>query len=237
MPQSYHYDLKSIKREWAGVAEPMSSKRMYSYHSGVSTEPLQTLGSKTVWRSIMETSDGGVTGCAVVDFQKRMIYWTNSKLYNFCWSWLFVLIIVCVLDVFTAQAAAPEQVLSAQELQKRSDALDHREQSLNSMEADLNSRVAKLKDLEAILQKMLDEAKAVKDSRIQKLIDVYTSMKPQQAAIVMETIDVPLAVKVLAGMKSQQAGQILNKMSKNKAATISEELIKLQAGPDLPKKP
>jgi len=185
----------------------------------------------------METSDGGVTGCAVVDFQKRMIYWTNSKLYNFCWSWLFVLIIVCVLDVFTAQAAAPEQVLSAQELQKRSDALDHREQSLNSMEADLNSRVAKLKDLEAILQKMLDEAKAVKDSRIQKLIDVYTSMKPQQAAIVMETIDVPLAVKVLAGMKSQQAGQILNKMSKNKAATISEELIKLQAGPDLPKKP
>lgn len=137
----------------------------------------------------------------------------------------------------SAQQSPPGQVLSAQELAKRSDALDRREKDLNAMEADLNARLAKLKDLESSLKTMLDEAKALKQERMVKLIAVYTNMKAQQAATLMETVDENLAVQVLAGMKSRQAGEILNKMTPKKGAALSEGLIKFQLGKDLPNKP
>lgn len=185
----------------------------------------------------MEEGSPNATGRKDEQFLKNMPNLTNELPRKTRLLSIVILIVCCLWCAIAFPVSAAEQVISAQELQKRSDALDHREQSLNTIEENLNARMAKLKDLETILKKMLDEANSVKDTRMQKLIDVYTNMKPQQAASVMETIDVPLAVKVLAGMKSRQAGEILNKMSKTKAAKISEELIKLQAGPDLPKKP
>jgi len=62
-------------------------------------------------------------------------------------------------------------------------------------------------------------------------------MKSKQAASVLETLDEHIAVKILAGMKGRQAGEILSFVSPKKAAKISEDLTKIQAGPDLPDKP
>lgn len=136
-----------------------------------------------------------------------------------------------------AQPAQPESVLSIQQLKARAEALDRQEQALKTMEADLNARVAKLQELETILKGMLSEAKSIKEEKMRHLIDVYTNMKPKQAASVLETLDETIAVKILAGMKGRQAGEILTGVTAKKAAKLSEELTKLQIGPDLPEKP
>lgn len=136
-----------------------------------------------------------------------------------------------------APQSQPESVLSIQQLKTRAEALDRQEQALKTMEADLNARVAKLQELETILKGMLSEAKSIKEEKMRHLIDVYTNMKPKQAASVLETLDETIAVKILAGMKGRQAGEILTGVTAKKAAKLSEELTKLQIGPELPEKP
>jgi len=117
---------------------------------------------------------------------------------------------------------------TAQGLLKRQEELDQREQALKTLEADLNSRVAKLKEMETNLRAMLDEAKGVKDQKLKHLIDVYSNMNAKQAAKVLETLDNNIAVRILAGMRGRQAGEVLNNMEAKKAAGLTEMLTKLQ---------
>ncbi len=114
---------------------------------------------------------------------------------------------------------------------KRQDELDQREQALKSMEADLNTRVAKLKEMETSIKAMLEEAKGIKDQKLKHLIDVYSNMNAKQAAKVLETLDNNIAVKILAGMRGRQAGEVLNNMEAKKAAGLTEMLTKLQLPP------
>lgn len=130
-----------------------------------------------------------------------------------------------------------EPVISVQALKQRSEQLDRQEQALRSLEADLNTRTAKLAQLETTIKAMIDQANTLKDEKMRHLIDVYTNMKAKQAASVLETLDEGVAVKVLAGMKGRQAGEILTFVTAKKAAKLSEELTKFQVGPDLPKNP
>jgi flagellar motility protein MotE (MotC chaperone) len=137
-----------------------------------------------------------------------------------------------------ASRAAPSgSVLTAQQLQARSEALDRKEQALKTMEDGLNARLAQLKQLETTLTGMLAEAKSIKEERMVHLISLYTNMKPKQAGAALEALDENTAVKILAGMKGRQAGDILNNVSPKKAASLSDALTKFQIGPDLPQKP
>ncbi|GAB6037615.1 hypothetical protein JCM15519_21740 [Fundidesulfovibrio butyratiphilus] len=132
--------------------------------------------------------------------------------------------------------AAHAQTTAPGDLNRCAD-LDRREQALKSLEDQMNARMAQLKQLEATLTSMLNEAKSIKDARLAHLIDVYSNMKPRQAGAALEALDVPTAVKILAGMKGRQAGDILSTVSSKKAASLSNALTRLQMGPDLPAKP
>ncbi len=130
--------------------------------------------------------------------------------------------------------AGPPGVLDWQELAKRKEELDRRERAISDLESKLDQRVKELAALEATLKTMLDQAQQTKDEKLRHLIDVYTNMKPKQAAAVLETLDERIAVKILAGMKGRQAGEILTGVSAKKAATLSEQLTKMQLPPEMP---
>jgi len=106
--------------------------------------------------------------------------------------------------------------------------LSRREQQLKSLEKEIDGKLAKLTEMESRLKRMLAEAKEVKDKKLRHLIDVYSNMKAQQAATVLETLDEDIAVKILAGMRGRQAGEILNFVKSDKAARLSEMLTRLQ---------
>ena len=116
-------------------------------------------------------------------------------------------------------------------LLKRQDELDQREQSLKTLEAELGNRMTKLKDMETNLKAMLEEAKGIKDQKLKHLIDVYSNMNAKQAAKVLETLDNAIAVKILAGMRGRQAGDVLNNMEAKKAAGLTEMLTSMQLPP------
>jgi len=117
---------------------------------------------------------------------------------------------------------------SKRDQQKKMEELARKEQSLRELEKDLDTKLVRIQELDAKLQRMLDDANAMKDQKLRHLIDVYSNMKAKQAATVLETLDEKISVKILAGMRGRQAGEILTFMQAEKAAKLSELLTKMQ---------
>lgn len=112
--------------------------------------------------------------------------------------------------------------------QRKQEELNRREQELLALQQQMQSRLDELHALEGKIQKMLDEANNIKDQKLTHLIDVYSNMKPKQAADVLATLDPKIAVKILAGMRGRQAGEVLTYMAPKPAAKLSEMLSRTQ---------
>lgn len=127
----------------------------------------------------------------------------------------------------TAPAPAPETTPAS--LAQKREELDRREQSLKTLEQDLNAKMENLQQMQAKIERMLADAREIRDAKLRHLIDVYSNMKAKQAAAVIETLNDDIAVKILSGMRGRQAGEILTFVKAEKAAELSEKLTKLQA--------
>ena len=135
------------------------------------------------------------------------------------------------LSPVPAGAAAPtgqSDAMLKDALDRRQADLDRRDAELNRLEQSLNEKLLNMQAMEARIQTMLKEAQSLKDDKMRHLVDVYTNMKAQQAAQVLETLDERTAVQILAGMRGRQAGEILTYVKPEKAARLSEMLTRIQ---------
>lgn len=107
--------------------------------------------------------------------------------------------------------------------------LEQKELQLKQLEQDLDAKLQRMQELEAKLARMLEDANKVSNQKLRHLIDVYSNMKAKQAAQVLQTLDEDIAVKILAGMRGRQAGEILTYVEAKKAARLSEKLTRMQA--------
>ena len=124
----------------------------------------------------------------------------------------------------------PEELALFRKLDERKRQLDMREEELNKMEAELQKQKqvleARMNELDQTRRKIagqLEERVAVDQERVQKLVDVYSNMKPANAAQVFEKLDEDLAVEVLGNMKKKSAADILNLLPPEKAQKLSEK--------------
>ena len=62
------------------------------------------------------------------------------------------------------------------------------------------------------------------DAKIKMLGKVYSSMKPKQAAAIINKMDIDVIQKVFSQMKGEQIGSILSYVDQERAALISEKL-------------
>jgi flagellar motility protein MotE (MotC chaperone) len=114
-------------------------------------------------------------------------------------------------------------------LAERKKELDAREEDLNKKAAEINKQKieieAKLKQLEESRDKiagMLKERIASDSGKVDNLVQVYSNMKPVQAAKVFETMDEDLVIEILGRMKKKNAADILNLVKIEKAQKFSE---------------
>jgi flagellar motility protein MotE (MotC chaperone) len=114
------------------------------------------------------------------------------------------------------------------ELKEKQQALNRREEELRRLEKTLDAKLREVKELQENIRKMLDEANVLKDKKIKHLIDVYSNMKAKQAALVLESLEEDIAVKILSGMRGRKAGEILSYVTPKKAALLSERLTDLR---------
>ncbi|MDT8272303.1 MAG: hypothetical protein RRA35_03830 [Desulfomonilia bacterium] len=115
-------------------------------------------------------------------------------------------------------------------IQARERELELREIQLRDLEAQLETKIRALHELEASVRAEVQTYRQITDERIRHLVKIYSSMKPQAAASLMNNIDKDIAVEVFLNMKGEIAGGILAYMDTKKAASITGKLISYGAG-------
>lgn len=130
-------------------------------------------------------------------------------------------------------AAGKEGQIDLNFLIQKKAALDQKEKRLAQKQAelvaiqqDINHKIEKLTQLRNEIRSELASQKAAEDQKLKHLIKVYSAMKPQNAAGLIEKLDKQLAIKLLSKMKGEDVGKILSYVDIEKAATISEGLVK-----------
>ncbi len=128
-------------------------------------------------------------------------------------------------------AVSPETFRMIETIENKNRELKKREEELRLKEVRLEALEANIrKDLEKIEQSISEskEQMGIQDEKtrenVDALIKVYSSMKPEEAANLVEAIDENLALKIISGMKSKIAGQVLSNLDVKVAKRISEKL-------------
>ena len=128
-------------------------------------------------------------------------------------------------------AVSPETFRMIEIIENKNREIKKKDEDLRLKEVRLEALEAKiLKDLKKI-EKSISESKkqmgaqdAKTKANVNSLIKVYSSMKPEEAASLVEAIDEELALSIVSGMKSKIAGQVLSKLNVKVAKRISEKL-------------
>jgi len=104
--------------------------------------------------------------------------------------------------------------------------LEKKKAELLAIQADINQKIESLRKLRSEIRAHAAKQKAVEQGKLKHLIKVYSTMKPQKAATLVEKLDLTFAIQLLSRMKGDAVGNILSFVETEKAAQISQELIK-----------
>lgn len=104
--------------------------------------------------------------------------------------------------------------------------LTEQKAELVAIQAEINKKIEKLTQLRDEIRADIAKKKKVKELKLKHLVKVYSAMEPQSAAGLIEKLDIKLAIMLLAKMKGDNAGKILSFVNIEKAAKISEGIVK-----------
>jgi flagellar motility protein MotE (MotC chaperone) len=126
---------------------------------------------------------------------------------------------------------SPAELQVLQSLQNRRGQIDQREkdldtqvQLLNAAEAKLDAKLKAMGDLKAQIEALMGQADQKTQSEVDRLVIVYSKMKPADAAAVMSQLDDKVRVPVAAAMKPAVLAAILGKMTPLDAKKLTELL-------------
>jgi flagellar motility protein MotE (MotC chaperone) len=119
------------------------------------------------------------------------------------------------LELFLAKKA---------ELRAEQRKLERKEAELSAIQDEINKKIARLTELRNEIRTMMAQKEAAEQKRIRHLIKAYSAMKPQQAATLVEKLDLEFAIELLSSMKAETVGAILPFVNVEKAAQLSEAL-------------
>lgn len=114
-------------------------------------------------------------------------------------------------------------------LAERKKQLDQRENDLNKLaeqiekqKVEITEKLTKLEATRLQISKALEEKIKADDGKVETLVQMYTNMKPVQAAKIFETLDEDLVIEILGRMKKKSAADILNLIKPEKAQIFAE---------------
>ncbi|MBL7556305.1 MAG: hypothetical protein JNM24_10835 [Bdellovibrionaceae bacterium] len=134
------------------------------------------------------------------------------------------------VDAKTAVENAGIDFDFVRDFKERKKALDQKEEELKAWEteiqtqkSELDTKIAEIQKIRNDISAQLEERVKADQSKIDTLVQVYSQMKPSQAAKVFESLDEDLAVDILSKMKKKNAADILNLLKADKAQVLSEK--------------
>jgi flagellar motility protein MotE (MotC chaperone) len=119
-----------------------------------------------------------------------------------------------------------------QKLSERREALDKRERELEQREAMLRAaekrfdeKVSELEGLKTQLRSLVDQRSKDEEERLRSLVRIYETMKPKEAAQILEKLDLDVVVGVIGRMKETKLAPSLASMLPERAKTLTSLLV------------
>jgi flagellar motility protein MotE (MotC chaperone) len=112
------------------------------------------------------------------------------------------------------------------ELEAEAKKIEKRKAELVAIQDDISRKIEQLTVLRNEIKAEVDNKKTAQEQKLKHLIKAYTAMTPQNAAKLMEKLDLTFAIELLSNMKGDVVGSILSFLSVERAALISEGLVK-----------
>jgi flagellar motility protein MotE (MotC chaperone) len=112
------------------------------------------------------------------------------------------------------------------QFEKEEKRLAGKKSELLAIQDDINKKIAELTKIRDEIKSEKAIKKAAEEQQFKHLVKIYSAMKPQNAADLIDKLDIKLAIELLSKMKGDDVGKILSFVKIEKAAKISEGLIK-----------
>ena len=122
--------------------------------------------------------------------------------------------------------AAPASLQNRAAMRAETEVLEKKRAELLAIQADINAKIETLRKLRSEIKSQVAQSDAREEGKLKHLIKVYSTMKPQKAATLIEKLDLSFTTVLLSRMKGDAVGNILSFVDTDKAALISQALIK-----------
>jgi flagellar motility protein MotE (MotC chaperone) len=117
------------------------------------------------------------------------------------------------------------------ELDQREKELDMRLTLIDAAEARIAERTAELKALEERIGKLVDDNKMAEEQQFVSLVAMYENMKPKDAAVIFNQLDMPVLLGVAKAMNPRKMAPILARMDPMKAKALTDSIAAADAPP------
>ncbi|MDR3424628.1 MAG: hypothetical protein P4M13_06060 [Alphaproteobacteria bacterium] len=112
------------------------------------------------------------------------------------------------------------------QLDKRSGDLDTRASLLKITEQRIDQKIKEMETLRKQLQSMVDQVGGAQQAQLANLVKIYETMKPEDAARIFNTLDMPVLLGVIQKMKPKSTAPIMAQMAPEKAKEVTVALTK-----------
>ncbi|MBW7956323.1 MAG: hypothetical protein H3C68_00395 [Deltaproteobacteria bacterium] len=107
------------------------------------------------------------------------------------------------------------------ELDAREEALRAKEARLESIKADIDARTTELRKVHQDIESMVRRINEAREERIRRIVKIYETMNPEEAAPRLEGLDKEMAVMILSSMSEKKAAKLLEFVNVDKAVELS----------------
>jgi flagellar motility protein MotE (MotC chaperone) len=111
-------------------------------------------------------------------------------------------------------------------LQTRENAVATREEQLRVLKREVEERLKELNALQHRAMESLEEEKRMQGEQSRHMVATLEAMPPDRASRLLEKMDDEVAAQLIRRMKGKEAGAILSMLSSDKAARLSQRLLK-----------
>jgi flagellar motility protein MotE (MotC chaperone) len=116
------------------------------------------------------------------------------------------------------------------ELEERSKRLDDKELDIARKDKEFAVRLTELRELNERINSEKEKSEHKRNNQLEQLANVYGSMNPEEAAKLIEQLDITIGISLLERMPEKRMGQILALMAPERALTITKMLSGRQKG-------
>jgi flagellar motility protein MotE (MotC chaperone) len=137
-------------------------------------------------------------------------------------------------DVSPAEMEVLKQLSSRrEELDRRGKDLDTRASLIKVAEQRVDQKIKEMESLRQQLQSMVNKVSEGQQAQLDNLVKIYETMKPDEAARIFESLDMPTLLGVVLRMKPKSTAPIMAKMAPEKAKELTIALTKQDQLPQI----